>query len=220
MRICISRLSMRYQIIPGINTDNFEEIKQKIKLLEPFSDWFHLDAADGTFTKNTIWHNPEDLIGFTTSLNIEAHLMVAQPEKIIEKWFLPSVKRIVFNLESGKAPDFIIERCRLNNTEVGISIGPDTAWTRVISFLDKINVVQVLCVYPGLAGQKFIADCLDKIRHLRKECPECDIEVDGGINPETAKKAKEAGANIFVSVSYILGGDIKDRIDKLQRAIR
>ena len=169
------------QIIPGVNAENFEEIKEKIKLIESFSNWLHLDVADGTFTKNTLWHEPDDLIGFETSLNIEAHLMIDKPEKRIEQWLIKGVKRIIFNLESSEAPELLIQKCRENNIEVGISIGPDTSWTRLMPFLlaqpDRASkFIQILCVYPGLAGQKFMEDCLDKIRHLRKECPECDIE--------------------------------------------
>ena len=207
------------EIIPVINVENFEEIKEKTKLIEPFSKWVHLDAADGTFTKNTIWHNPEDLMGFKTPLNIEVHLMVAKPEERIEKWLIQNVKRIIFNLESSETPDLIIEKCRKNGTEIGISIGPDTSWTRLQPFLDKIDMAQILAVYPGFAGQKFTEDSLDKVRHLRKICPKCDIEIDGGVNPETAKKAKEAGANIFVSASYIFSGDVRERIENLKKAV-
>lgn len=208
-------------IIPVINTETFDEIERKIKLIEPFSKWVHLDAADGTFTKNTIWHNPEDLIGFKTSLNIEVHLMILKPEERIESWLLENTGRIIFNLESSKTPDFVIEKCREKGIEVGVSIGPDTPWTQAQPFLKKANLIQVLAVYPGLAGQEFIEDSLDKIRHLRENCPDCGIEVDGGINPETAKKAVDAGADILVSASYIFGGgdsEIKDRIENLKKA--
>lgn len=213
---------MKYQIIPAINANTFEEVKEKIKLVEPFSDGVHLDVADATFTKNTLWHNPKDLIGFETALNIEVHLMIAKPEQRIDEWLSTGVKRIIFNLESGKTPELLIKKCRDNDIEVGISIGPDTSWTKITPFLNRIDLAQILAVRPGLAGQKFDNDSLDKIRHLQKECPNCDIEIDGGVNPETAKKAKEAGANIFVSASYIFGGgnnDIENRIEKLKKAV-
>ena len=90
------------EIIPAINADNFEEIKEKISLLESLKSstpkWVHLDVADGTWTKNTIWHNPEDLVGFNTFLNIEVHLMILKPEERIEKWLLKNIKRIIKTL--------------------------------------------------------------------------------------------------------------------------
>ncbi len=199
---------MKTEIIPAINTDSFEEIKRRIRLVEPYVKWVQLDITDGTFTKNTTWHNSEDLLSLKTSLNIEVHLMINNIEERVDNWIIAPVKRIIFHLEASRDPDFVIEKCRQAGKEVGIAINPDTAWTKLVPYFQKVDLFQVLGVSPGLAGQKFSEDNLDKIMHLRKERPECIIEVDGGMDKITAKKAIDAGADIIVAASAIF--DSKD----------
>ena len=210
---------MDAEIIPAVNTDSFEEVKRRIKLVEPFSKWVQLDICDGTFTKNTTWHNPGDLLAIETPLKIEVHLMVNDIDQRMEEWLIAPVQRIIFHLETSKDPDFIIDKCKKAKKEVGIAIGPDTSWTKLVPYLKKVDLFQILGVYPGLAGQKFQEECFDKIRHLRKECPECIIEVDGGMDKETAKKAVEAGANILTAASAIFNAEnVEKAIEELRNA--
>lgn len=226
------------EVIPAINADSFEEIKRRIKLVELHvnpavggAGWVQLDVCDGTFTANTTWHNPEDLLAFETPLKIEVHLMISDIEKKLENWLLPNVQRIIFNLEAAKDADFVIEKCHANpvpfrirwlpvfkaKREVGIAIGPDTSWTRLVPYFNKADLFQILGVQPGLAGQKFNEECFDKIIHLRKSCRRCIIEVDGGMNRETARRAASAGANIINAASYIFDApDIKTAIEELK----
>ena len=195
--------------------------------MEPFvhpaaggAGWVQLDIADGTFTKNTTWHNAGDLLSLDPpagGLKIEVHLMISNIEERLEEWLIAPVKRIIFHLETAKDPDFVIEKIKKAGKETGLAIGPDTAWTKLISYFQKVDLFQILGVYPGLAGQKFQEDCFDKIRHLRKECPQCIIEVDGGMDRETAEKAVEAGADIIVAASAIFDSDdIKKAIEELK----
>jgi ribulose-phosphate 3-epimerase len=212
------------EIIPAINTDSFEEIQSRIKLIEPHinpavggAGWVQLDIADGTFTKNTTWHSAEDLLALGTPLKIEVHLMINNIEERMEDWLIAPVNRIIFHLETAKDPDFVIEKCKKAGKEVGISISPDTSWTKLMPYLHKIKLIQILGVYPGLAGQKFQEDNFDKIRHLREICASCIIEVDGGMDKIIAKKAIKAGANIIVAASAIFNAkDIKKAIEELQ----
>lgn len=205
------------EIIPAINAEAFEEVKKRIKLVEPFTEWIQLDVADGTFTKNTTWHEASDLLSLETPLKIEVHLMINDIEQRVEEWLISPVQRIIFHLEASKDPDFVIEKCREAKKEAGIAIGPDTPWTKLVPYFKKTNFFQILGVYPGLAGQKFQEECFNKIMHLRKECPDSIIEVDGGMDKETAKKAVEAGANIINAASAIFGAeDIKRAIEELK----
>jgi ribulose-phosphate 3-epimerase len=212
------------EIIPAVNAETFEEVKKRLKMVEPFVEWAQLDVADGTFTKNTTWHEASDLLSLETPLKIEAHLMINDIEERVENWLIAPVKRIIFHLEAARDPDFVIEKCRAYRQagkkagkEVGIAIGPDTPWTQLVPYLDKVDLIQILGVYPGLAGQKFQEECFDKIMHLRKECPKCIIEVDGGMEKMTAKKAIEAGANIINAATAIFGAkDIKKAIEELE----
>lgn len=210
----------RVEIIPAINAESFEEIERKIKMVEPSVKWAHLDAADGTFTKNTIWHNPADLIGLKTPLLLEAHLMIDKIERQIDHWLLPNLRRIIFHIEATADPNFVIEKCREAGKEVGIALNPETSWTQLHPYLGKINMVQVLGVHPGLAGQKFDAEVLHKIKAVRKECPGCIIEADGGMNEVTARQAVTAGADVITAASAIYGKkDIAQAIKDLKNAL-
>lgn len=208
----------KIEIFPAINEVDFDEVVKKVNLILPYSDWVHIDAADGSFTSNILWHNPKDLENFNFKINLEAHLMMRGLEEKVENWLNLPLKRIIFNLESAENPDLIIEKCKAKNIETGISIGPDTQVEFIFPFLEsgKINFFQILSVYPGLSGQKFIESSLDKIRSLKEICPECTVEVDGGVNNENAKQIIEAGTDILVSSSYVFNGGVSQVKDKLE----
>lgn len=216
------------EIIPTINVNSFEEIQKRAKMVEPYAtpayggaSWIQIDAADGTFTKNTIWHNAKDLLALKTSLKIEVHLMLADIDKRIDEWFLPNISRIIFHLEASKDPDFVIQKCRENSKEVGIAITPDTPWTKIKPYGDKVDLIQILGVVPGEAGQKMQEEkVIEKIIRLRQECPSCIIEVDGGVNEENVARLAKAGANILVSASAIFDApDIGEAIGNLNQRI-
>ncbi|MBU2633441.1 hypothetical protein KJ751_02975 [Patescibacteria group bacterium] len=207
------------QVIPTINSKSFKKIKEKIELIETQTDssWVQIDVADGTFTKNTIWHNASNLLTLETKLNIEVHLMISDIEKRIEDWLIEPVKRIIFHLETAKDPHFVIQKCKKANKEVGIAIGPDTSWTQLMPFCDKVNLFQILSVRPGSAGQKFQEESLEKIMSLRSNCPSAIIEVDGGVDDGVAKKVEEAGADIVAVASYIFNAkDVGKAIEELE----
>lgn len=210
----------KVEIIPAINATSLEEIEEKINLVSSFSEWVHLDVADGSFTPNILWNEPGKLEDIETDLKIEIHLMVLNPEYVFEKWLGKNTKRIIFNLETINNFDFLSRECRKRGTEIGLSITPDTSYIALKPYLDplrRIDLAQILSVSPGAAGQKFEEDSFEKISALRAFSPNCVIEVDGGINPDIAKKAVLAGADILVSSSYVWSGDnIKERIKSLK----
>lgn len=193
------------QIIPAINVKTFDELKKQVRAVEPYVSWVHFDVADGTFTKNKTWHEPFDLIHFKTDLFIEAHLMVDEPEKKIHRWIAPGVRRLIVHLEAVRDMDEIIKKCRKARVEIGIAINPETPEGMVKAFCERVDLLQVLAVKPGLAGQKFNAGILKKIHHLRYLCPLSLIEVDGGVRVGVAHKAVHQGAEVLVSASAIFG---------------
>lgn len=205
------------EIIPSINVRTFEEVKERIKKIEPYVQWAHLDITDGVFSKHLTWHDPRDLPALNTKLNVEVHLMVQEPEKIIEQWLVKPSKRVIVHLEAAKDFEFVIQKCRVVGVEIGLAISPETFWGKLKSWLSKVDLLQVLAVHPGPSEQKIAEDTFDKISHLRKACPKCIIEVDGGINPQTAQKAKESGANLVVAGAYIFNNqDVKKAIEELK----
>ena len=206
------------QIIPAINSVSFEEILEKIKLVEPYSEWVHLDVADGTFTKNTLWHNASDLITLDTKLSIEAHLMIDDAEKRIDEWLVPGVARIIFHLSGSKDPSFVVAKCKKQKVEVGVSVAPDESLAQALAYKDKVNFFQILGVWPGLPGQKTLEETYERIKEVRKFCPSCIIEVDGGMNRETIPRATVAGADIIVAASAIFDSakHVREAIKELQ----
>lgn len=208
---------MLAELIPAINVDTFEELARRVKLVEPHTRWVHIDVADGTFTKNTIWHSAADLLNLDTNLKVEVHLMIEPIERRIDEWLLPQIQRIIFHFEATENPEFVIKKIKDAGKEVGIAIAPDTSWHKLLTFCGKIDLFQVLAVYPGLAGQKPVEDPLHKVRHLRKEYPDAIIEIDGGIKKNNAKRAAVAGADILVAASEIFdAGNVEDAVKNLK----
>lgn len=207
------------EIIPSINVRTFEEVKERIRLVEPHVKWCHLDVTDGVFSKHLTWHDPRDLLNLETSLNVEVHLMISDPEKNIDQWLVQPVERLIFHIEAMKDPELIISKCHDAGVEIGFAINPETFWGKLEPWFGKVDIYETLTVNPGPSGQDVDwPEMLDKIIHIRKSCPECIIEVDGGVNPESAKKAREAGASLLVSGAYILKSkNIEEAILSLSR---
>ncbi len=207
------------EIIPSINVDNFEEVIQKIKLIEPYVNYIHLDISDGVFSKHTSWHNPKDLIGFESKLKIEAHLMIDEPEKEISNWLLTPVNRIVFHQESTKSHFLLIDKIHEAGKEAGIAICPETLWLKLFPYFEKADMLQILGVNPGPSGQKLDESIIQKIGHIKHVCHPCIIEVDGGVNTKNASSLIKEGANILVSGKEIFESkDIAETIEKLKTA--
>ncbi len=194
-------------VIPAINEVEFSEVSKKIGIAGVFSSWIHIDIVDGRFASNITWNNPSELFAASSqpSINIEAHLMVENPEAVIKDWILAGAKRIVIQLE---AIDSVKARAVLeiaDKVEIGLAVNPETPIEDALPYLENFKFILILGVNPGLAGRPFNEKILEKIKFLKNYYPNVIIEADGGINLETAKLVKEAGADIVVSASYIWG---------------
>lgn len=212
------------EIIPAIIAKNFKELKEKVEMVAPYVKWVQLDIMDGKFVPNETWDNPEDLGREEFAVSFEAHLMINEPEKHVEKWIDAGVKRIIFHIEATSDPDAVIQACRNKKVEVGVAINPKTPIESVEPLLKSnssstLDMVLVMAVNPGFGGQEFIASVIPKIRALRHLHPHLTIRVDGGMNPKTAREAVAAGANAIVAGSYIFrSADIRKSIDELKNA--
>jgi len=192
------------KLIPAINEQAFEEIKNKMEIIAPFTDWVQIDVSNNTFSPHVTWDNPQDLLSYQTSLDIEVHLMIDDPENVLEQWLkIPSVKRVIIHYESTENIDKNIEIAQRYGKELGLAINPETGWELLTKYLDRVNFIQLLAVNPGLAGQDFNLKILGKIRTLRDYKKNVIIEIDGGVNLNVAKLVKEAGADIINSSSFI-----------------
>lgn len=214
------------EVIPVVNCPDFKCVKKRLVWARDLgSEWVHLDIADGVFARSESWRNPQELADYlgqndnggffakifgiqtkTPALNLEIHLMVADPEKVLESWLKAGAKRVIVHIEAVAAAWLgILDKCKEYGAELMVAVNPETPPDNLILLLDRFPVryVQCLAVPPGPAGQKFEEIVLAKIKLLKKNYPALKIEVDGGVNPETAKLAKEAGAEILATGTYI-----------------
>jgi ribulose-phosphate 3-epimerase len=166
----------------------------------------------------SLWNNPAELKNLETSLKLEAHLMVQNPERVVDDWIASGVKRIIFHYESTRQPEGIIKKVKQAGLEIGLAINPETLIEVVDDFIDQLDLVLVMTVEPGRGGQSFLEESLGKIKQLREKYKDVNIEVDGGVNLETAPKVIQAGANLLASGTAIFKSEnIEKTIKELKR---
>lgn len=205
------------EIIPSINAPTFAEVQKRIAKVEPFVSWCHLDVTDGVFSAHPTWHDPRDLPRLRTKLKCEAHLMIERAEEIVDQWLVEPIQRVIVHLEATRDPELVIQKCRSAGIEVGFAIRPDTPWESLKPWFGKIDMVCILRVPPGASGQSMPSERLGDMRSLHQACPQCIIEVDGGVNAETAAAAAAAGANLLVAGAAIFSAaDISRAIEDLR----
>lgn len=170
----------------------------------------HFDIADGAFTFNKSWDEPEGLAELNPGFPFEAHLMVENPRPTVERWLAAGAKRVVVHLEAAPLPLFaeIAVMAQEAGAEAVLALNPETPIASAVPYFNSTSSFLILAVHPGLSGQKFLPLVLTKVKFLRREVPNAKIEVDGGMNPEAARAAIDAGADSLVS-----GSDIFDNSD-------
>ena len=213
------------KIAPSILSADFSQLGNEIKRLEKAgADMIHVDVMDGHFVPNlTIGPPVIKALRKYSSLPFDVHLMISPVHKYIKNFADAGADIITIHPEATKNIEESIKLIKSLNKKVGLSLNPNTPINVINNFLDKINLVLIMSVYPGFGGQKFMPEVLKKIKDLdqikKQKKINFDIEVDGGINFDNSKLVKEAGANILVSGTTIFKdnkGDIKKNIDILK----
>ena len=212
-------------ISPSILAGDFSQLGKDIQKLEDAgADMIHVDVMDGHFVPNiTIGPPVIKSLRKYTDLPFDVHLMISPVHKYIEDFSKAGSDIITIHPEATENVKDSIDLIKNLGKKVGLSLNPDTPIDKIEKYLDQIDLVLVMTVYPGFGGQKFISKVLNKIKNLKNIKDEnkfrFDIEVDGGVNFENNKLAIEAGANILVSGTTIFknnDGDIKKNIDLLR----
>ena len=215
----------KIQISPSILSADFSNLEKDIKKLETAgADMIHVDVMDGHFVPNiTIGPPVIKALRNKTSLPFDVHLMIDPVHKYIKDFANAGADIITIHPEATPNLQESIDEIRSFKKKVGISLNPDTKIDIVEDYLDKVDLILIMSVYPGFGGQKFISDVLEKIKNLKdlkdKKKLNFDIEVDGGINFSNFKLVIDAGANVLVSGTTIFkenNGDIKKNIDFLK----
>ncbi len=189
------------QIIPGILEKDWVEIKKKIEIILPFSKTVHIDLIDGKFVENVTFFDPTPFAKYTKDALFELHMMIEEPINYLKPWANAGFKRFIGHIEKmSNQIEFVAEGQLLG--EVGLAIDGPSSVDMLEVPLEDLDVLLFMTVKAGASSQKFITEYLEKVKKIRART-NIPIEVDGGITDETVLLARQAGANRFVSTSFI-----------------
>lgn len=195
-------------IAPSLLSADFSRLGEELQALEKAgADWIHLDIMDSHFVSElTFGPGIVQSLRHLSNLSFDVHLMVSHPENLIKAFANAGANHITFHLEASSKPRELIKNIQSFNLKAGLSIKPETPVNYLFPFLEELDLILIMTVEPGKGGQGFLKEQAHKIKVLKKKIKTLKntpwIEVDGGINPTTAKHVKDA--DILVSGHYIM----------------
>lgn len=199
---------MEIKIAPSILSCDFSRLEEEVKKVEEVADLLHIDVMDGHFVPNlTVGPQVVESLKKRTSLPLDVHLMVENPEKWVEVFLKVGIDFLSFHVEATHHPIRLLEKVKEKGRKVGLALNPSTPLSRMEWLFSLLDFVLLMTVDPGFGAQEFLPSALSKIKRLREKAKKrnfpLDIEVDGGINLETCGKVVSSGANILIAGSFI-----------------
>ena len=194
-------------VAPSILAADFSRLGDEIERVEAGgADWIHCDIMDGHFVDN-ISFGPEivRMVRGLTSLPLDVHLMIEHPDHYVPRFVKAGANSITVHVEPEAKHDIESTLLQIRETgcRAGLTLNPETPFDLIEPFLDKIDLLLIMTVHPGFGGQSFRADQMHKVKRARSLIRKLDIEVDGGINADTARLSIENGANVLVAGTSI-----------------
>ena len=211
------------KIAPSILSADFANLERDIQRIST-ADYVHVDVMDGMFVPNiTIGIPVVKSLRPTTALPLDVHLMIVEPVRYVEQFCDAGADLVTVHVESDTAENIhaAIDKIHAKGKKAGIVLKPKTPAEAALPYLEKVELILVMTVEPGFGGQKFMADMMPKVSTIRawidEKNPACELEVDGGVDPETCKVCIAAGANVLVAGSSVYkAADIPARIAALR----
>ena len=207
-------MTSEFKLAPSILSADFTDLKTALNQCEEGgAHWVHVDVMDNQFVPNlTIGPPVVKSIRPKTEKFIDVHMMVIEPEKLVEPFARAGADNITFHIEAADEPDSVIDLIKSCGCKAGVSIKPKTPLQDIIPILDKVDVILVMSVDPGIGGQGFLPGSSERVSKIKKllvnNClNRVLIEVDGGVKLHNAKEVIEAGADVLVAGSEVFNSD-------------